>query len=314
MKKLLCTLLALTMLLTALSACGGKKDPDPTGTPQPTAPAAATETPAPTPLPTETPAPYPLAFPIGTEGRADLDGDGEEETILVTLSEPDEYGSRHACLSVNGADLTESLRSFDGAQLWDPDELYWVITDIDRADGVLELGIQDLGPSDDPFTNFFRYDAGALSFLGGVPGLVYMDYAESPLSFDGDGVIEGYLRYGVLQTWFGRASYRLENGGITLEPAEVYYALDPQTVTVLEPTAARASADEAAETTTLAIGTELTLLGSDNDTWVLCAAASGKESADELWLHLRDGGMEIETADGSYGYAWAVLDGLLFAD
>lgn len=316
MKKLLCTLLSLALLLASLTACGGKKNnPDPTDAPPPTAPAAATESPVPTQEPAETPSPYPIAFPIGLEGSADLDGDGEEETICVTLSEPDEYGSCHACLSVNGEDLTAALLSFDSvAQLNDPDELYWVVTDIDRADGVLEIAIQDLGPSDDPFTNFFRYDAGELTCLGGVPGLVYTDYAVSPLSFPGDGTIEGYLRYGVLQTWFGHASYRLNGDAFALEPAEVYYALSPQTVTVLEPTAARTSADETAETTTLAIGTELTLLGSDNDAWVLCAVANDKESADELWLHLRDGGMEIETADGSYGYGWSVLDGLLFAD
>ena len=311
MKKLISALLSLTMLLALFSACGKKTDPEPTAIPEPTAPAP--ETVSPVPEPAETPSPYPLAFPIGTEARADIDGDGAVETVCVYLSEPDEYDCRTACLSVNGEDLTDALRGFDTAQLSDPDEAYWALTDIDRADGALEIAIQDLGPSDDPYTNFFRYDRGALTCLGGVPGLVYMDYAESPLRFDGDGVIEGYLRYTVLQTWFGDASYRLEDDGIALEPAEVYYARQPQTVTVLEPAAARTSADETAKVITLDAGTELTLLGSDDAAWVLCAAPSGKESADALWLHLRDG-FEIETADGSYGYAWAVLDGLLFAD
>ncbi len=311
MKKLLSVLLSLTMLLALFSACGKKNDPEPTAAPEPVETPAA-ETPAPGPA--ETPETvYPLAFPIGTEARADIDGDGAEETVCVSLSEPDEYNCRTATLSVNGEDLTDALRGFDTAQLADPDEAYWAITDIDRADGTLEIAIQDLGPSDDPYTNFFRYEGGKLTYLGGVPGLVYMDYAESPLRFDGDGVIEGYLRYTVLQTWFGDASYRLEDGEIALEPAEVYYARQPQTVTVLEPTAARASADETAKVITLDAGTELTLLGSDDNAWVLCAAPSGKETADALWLHLRDG-FEIETADGSYGYAWAVLDGLLFAD
>ena len=311
MKKLISILLSLTMLLALFSACGKKADPEPTAVPAPTAPAA--ETPSPTPEPVETPSPYPLAFAIGEAARADIDGDGAEETVCVSLTEPDEYGYRSPCLSVNGEDLTDALRGFDSAQLADPDEGYWAITDIDRADGALEIAIQDLGPSDDPFTNFFHYKNGALTYLGGVPGLIRMDSVDTPLTFPGDGTIEGYLRYAVLQTWFGDASYRLEDGEITRVAEEVYYARQPQTVTVLEPTAARASADETAETITLDIGTELTLLGSDDNAWVLCATPSGKETADALWLHLRDG-FEIETADGSYGYAWSVLDGLLFAD
>ena len=125
MKKLISILLSLTLLLALFSACGRKNDPEPTAAPAPTAPAVGTPSPAPEPV--ETPSPYPLAFAIGEAARADIDGDGAEETVCVSLTEPDEYGYRSPCLSVNGEDLTDALRGFDSAQLADPDEGYWAI-------------------------------------------------------------------------------------------------------------------------------------------------------------------------------------------
>ena len=135
MKKFVCCLLAVLML-TALCACGGAKSPAATAAPQNT-PAPSTEAPAPqdTTAPTAPPATptpsspdYPKLIPMGETAHVDLDGDGTDEAVCVSLLQQDD-GFTFVTLHINGVDHTDNLYAED-AYFDCPDPDYWAITDV----------------------------------------------------------------------------------------------------------------------------------------------------------------------------------------
>ena len=311
MKRMI-SLLLIAAVLCSFAACG-KKDAPPAETP---APPAATTAPTPksTPEPTPVPVEYPIIVPIGEAAEADLDGDGTAESVRVWL-EDGEDGWTRACLTVNGPDFTDSLYLDSIAHLDCPDPDNWAIADIYSADGLLEIAVQDWGPSSDYYTNFFRYENGEVYPFGGVPGLIWDGTSgESDLSFEEDGFIESYMRLRVLQTWFAPARYEIApRGMLELVPQELYTATAPTAVTVKSPVLAYAApGDDAART--LETGTELLITGTDNAEWVQCVLSADKETQEALWLRLdSERSFQIQTPDG-FAFGDAVLDGLLFAD
>ena len=310
MKRII-SLLLCAAVLCSFSACG-KKEAPPAETP---APPAVTPAPAPkpTPEPTPTPVEYPVIVPIGETAEADLDGDGTDESICVWLKDGEDGWAR-ACLTVNGADFTDSLYAADAVRLDSPDPDTWAIADISPADGLLEIAVQDWGPSSDYYTNFFRYENGELVSVGGVPGLIRDSASgESDLAFAEDGTVESYMRLRVLQTWFAPARYEISGGTLALVPQELYTATAPTAVTVKSPVLAYAApGDDAART--LDAGTELLITGTDNAEWVQCVLSADKETQEALWLRLdSEHSFKIQTPDG-FVFGDTVLDGLVFAD
>jgi len=313
MKKFVSLLLAALFVLT-LAACGSA------AAPAPTAPPAATSAPAePTPAPTPAPAPeaapaeetpsYPILVPMGETACADLDGDGSAEEICVSIV-PDADGWDSVQLLLNGEDRTDSIY-IDGETWFDcPDTGFWAVTDVYSADNLLEIAIQDLGPSDDYYTNFFRYEGGEIYSFGGVEGLIWNSYSNSSdLSFDEDGFVRSYMRLDVLQTWYADVQYEIAPRGVLdVVPRETYEALVPTEVTVIAPLCAfNSKGDTAYET--LETGTALTLTATDNFEWVLADTGRGA-----VWLHLNpDNSYELETPAG-YVFDTDVLDGLCMAD
>ena len=339
MKKLTAILLVLTLVL-ALAACGltlpGAKPteppaavPDPTAMPTPTAAPAATETPAPTeaPAPTETPkqvetpapteeptpriSPYPLLIPIGTEATADLNGDGTDERVCVSLTQ-DPTGWQSVVLTLNGEDMSDTLDA-EGVYFDCPADDYWAITDIYSADGLLEIAVQEFGPSDDYYTHFFRFDGGGLYTIGGTEGLLWNAYRGSgDLSFDEDGFIGSYMRLHVLQTWFADVRYEIApREWLEVVPQELYYPNSPAHVTVKRTLLAYDGPD--GESFPVEPGTEMDVVATDDAEWIVCRS----ETEDwQLWFRLdtsQSYPMRIETPDG-FAEPWDALDGLLFAD
>ena len=70
------------------------------------------------------------------------------------------------------------------------------ITDIDKSDGYLEIGVAQAGPSDDYETYFYRYDGVEIISMGMIEGPIY------DMSIPGDGSVLSYKRGSVMQTWF----------------------------------------------------------------------------------------------------------------
>lgn len=317
MKKLLALTLCLALLL-ALVACGGKTEPDTPSAPPATAlPAAPTPDPTPAPAPTEPPVSYPILVPVGQEIAADLNGDGAEETLCVSL-ETDAYGGLRAHLTVNGTDMTGAMNEAAGS-IDCPDPDYYAVADIDASDDLLELAIQDWGPSSDYCTHFLRWDGSGLSGLGAVEGMIRnTGTQQADLIFDGKGTVSSYQRLAVLQTWWADVDWRIgETGVFAPVPQDVYTAKHLTPVTVTADILGYAAPDAGSASRTLAAGTTLTVTGTDNASWVRCTLEEGKETHEELWLRLTgesDYKYELETPAGGTIPCWDALDGLLMAD
>lgn len=308
MKKISAFLLALGLLL-GLSACA-------------VAPAAPTPTPArlPTPAPEQTPEPAPeptpksvgncTLMPLGEAGDFDLDGDGRTESVRVWLEpDPEEDWPLLVKVTVGGADLSAQLYNNDNS-ITAPDEGWWAVTDIDSSDGLLELAVQDWGPSDDLYTHFYRYEKGQLYSIGGVEGLIETDYGLGDIRLEGDGLVHSVHRLNVVQTWYAEADFTLVDGRLeVIAPPEGFLALHPTHVRVLRPVTAHDGMTE--DSYTIGEGAEMDLFLTDDENWFCASTASGD------WLHWftlnPESPFEVETPEG-YQPVWDVFEGLLFAD
>lgn len=159
-------------------------------------------------------------FPLGERCSFDLDGDGTMEELAFLIAE-----SGAPSLTVNGQDLSGALN-----QSMDLPAPTYVILNIDPTDHYLELGIQDDGPSNDPHTDLYRYEAGTLTQLGSINGYFDPTLADfrGAAVCNGDGTIRSFQRFGVLQTWFGTAQFTLQDGAVTMIPQEFYTRTDPE--------------------------------------------------------------------------------------
>ena len=320
-------LLPAALLVFSLAACSGTAPaaPEPTERPAATAAPEPTAAPAPTPDPTPEPTPEPTKAPanalsapyyeaheMGETVLHDLNGDGKDEEISVAL-EKNSYGNDAFRILINGKELAAAW--YAGGGCFDsPDETCWLLTDVDASDNMLEIAVQDWGPSDDLTTHFFRWEWGALTDLGEVEGFILFDGRPADAELDGKGCVSSYMRLHVLQTWWAAVQYRLDSdGSFSVQEQELYYAdrpaSDPQRVMTLcdlSGYTARSSEPE-----TIPAGTELAVLATDDIEWVLVRSVKPDK---EFWLHLDDErGLKLETPDG-WVYSWDALDGLSMAD
>lgn len=331
-KRFLYILMAAVLLLS-LCACGGDKTPAETAEPS-ASPDTVPETDAPEisagpatgsdiPVAGESNPPeavtvdqstvFPLLVGDGGTVFADLNGDGQNEEIrlLSRSSGRDEwlFGS----FMINGHEYADEIyeQGFSG---YDPDEGYYAITDIDKADGRLEIALQDVGPSSDYTTSFFAWDGTELDYLGTVEGLIfYSPELSEPISFgevklDGAGKISTTMRFKVLQTWWGEVEWKLENGELALCEQNVYNAVSENTITTKLEVTAYASQSLDSAKTSLPAGTELTVKACDNEAWVKATDSTGAER----WIYLEKGYV-VESA-GQQQYCWDAFDGLNMAD
>lgn len=303
MKKTAAVILALTMI-PALCACGSKAQTQ--TTPAPTQ-SAQTQT-------------YPQLVKSGDTVKADLNGDGTaEEICLNTTDKSPDTQPAITSFKINGTELSDKIYAA-GYSSNTHEDSYYAITDIDAADGKLEIAVMDYGPSDDLYTGFFRWDGKAIQYLGVVsgilPGVMQSNNADgydvSGVTFDGKGVVHSYVRLDVLQTWFASADWKIgSDGKLAVVPQELYYPVGGKTypVTALNDVTLYAKNDLKSETTTLKTGEKLTITATDNAQWVLAENAAGAE----CWLHLSEGGQSVDTPAGAV-YASQAFDGLVFAD
>ncbi len=255
------------------------------------------------------PSGFPVLVPFNTKMYADLNGDGIEESVCVSklVYRPMYHGPMFR-VELNGEDVSEILNE-EGVEAAYPGRDYWYITDIYTQDNLLEIAIFDEGPSDDPTVNFFRYDGSKLYFIGNIPGWIAAEGAGNAysMSFDHDGYIGSFMRLYVLQTWYSRVEYTISNREtLELVQQKLYYAMEETEVTAK---CALTAYDLDANTYRIEAGSKLTLLGTDNDEWVLFRLESDGR---ELYLRLHNQ-WEVETPEG-YVTPYDALDGLFSAD
>ena len=258
------------------------------------------------------PEPYYLAFVPGETAERDIDGDGKTEEVRVwTESRDDDMYDVY--VSVDGRELMAGLiEEGEGYGFIFPDDQCWLLTDLDTGDGMLEIAIQDWGPSMDLTTSFYRFESGKLKAVGIVEGFVCTNGEPSDVTFNGQGTVSSYLRLSVLQTWWGKAESSLDESGMLVLRQQDYYESDAETPQTVKALRSLFSYD-APDGTQILIeeGTELELLGTDNAEWVQARRTADGQA---LWLHLNpDSPFYVETPDGFAG-GWDVLEGLCMAD
>ena len=248
---------------------------------------------------------------MGETAFADLDDDGRDNAVRVWLEKDPEYGYWNvACLSIDGADLTDAMYSErDGNQYDAPDEFWWAVTDLDPSDGYLEIAIQDWGPSDDLTTSFFRFDGKELHYLGAPEGFLYFQNGPASMTLNGDGTLRSQYRLNVLQTWWSTVTYAPGvDGKLAVVPQDFYPStFSDQPITLTETLCAYDAPD--GSRSVLPAGTQARLVGTDDAEWIRLQPTEGGDA----WLHLTENGFSLEAPKGAVN-SWDALSDLFMAD
>lgn len=144
---------------------------------------------------------------------ADLDGDGQAETVEYSVLSPEGAPGSRCSLSIDGVSVDESLaeQGFNAVNV----HAECAAVDLDSADGYVELAVLEDGQSADYYTNFIRFDGEEAVYLGRVPGLIG-DTGYFPVTVNGDGSVSASILSGVLQNWAFAADYVLTDSGLKL--------------------------------------------------------------------------------------------------
>ena len=248
-----------------------------------------------------------MKLAMGERVSADLNGDGTAEIVRLWLS-GDENGFPVVRLSINDTDYSDAL--YELVQYFDcPDDTFWAITDIDAQDGLLEIAIQDWGPSDDLTTRFIRFDGSALSDLGCVEDFLFFPYQNGAVQILGRGRVHSEMRLDVLQTWWAETDYALgQDGKFAPVPQDYYESIyDEQAVTLLCDLYCYDAPD--GTRSILPADTTAALVGTDNVSWIKLMLADGGDA----WLHLTESGYHLECPEGTV-FVTEALSGLSMAD
>lgn len=315
MKKRISLLLVFAMLLICLVGCGGQEEPaveetpeveiaEPEITPEETPEESLPHEAAPAdPVPEE---PSDDAVTGGVKVRmgetytTDLDGDGQEDTIVCSYTQED-Y-SQKLSVVINGVECNDY-----NTRHWDYIQDYYYIVDLYTSDTYQEIAILDEGPSSDPISVFYYYHDTMLEECGQVAGFV----GSEQVTVHGDSTISAIKRLQILQTWWGYTTWVVnENHALEELPQEIYLptASSYVNVTLKQDLQAFTQMDTGAARQTLTAGTALTLTGTDNNTWVSVTADNNT-----YWIYLPDG-WSIDNGGAEAVWAEDLMDGLVYAD
>lgn len=244
---------------------------------------------------------------------ADLDGDGQEETVEYSVISRDGALGSHCRLSIDGVSVDESLaeQGFNAVNV----HAECAAVDINASDGYIELAVLEDGQSADYCTNFIRFDGEGAVYLGRVPGLIG-DTGYFPVTVNGDGSVTASILSGVLQNWAFAADYVLTDSGLELVEQdfytdERYKTADKETLIDIF---AYDTPDGGAERQVIKAGTALSLYGEggswdadegEHGAWALAEDASGAQ----YYLKVRELS-EIEDAAGAWVEATDAISGL----
>lgn len=261
---------------------------------------------------------YLVAEQMGDHVKLDLDGDGQEDELCITVEEMSYQKEKAAWKEpkltgfvINGLEFADPdgenpLEEYD-VNLVTPETDRYFITDLDTSDGVLEIALPDAGPSEDFATWYFHYRDGRLVPIGILPG-----YPDDEVSRrDGSGNVMAEGRLDLLQTWYATFSFALREEKLEMVPQSWYIPLQDfqNAVTMKQPLTLYAAPDREAETLTVAPSKQVvTFPSTDNDHWVQMRLEDGTEG----WLYLTDP-ITIQSGEESL-LAQDVFDNLNLSD
>jgi hypothetical protein len=221
----------------------------------------------------------------------DLDGDGIKDNISL------ETDGITYTLTVNYATATGSGEQIQGQ---------YKVVDIVPGDSLLEIVIEEYGPSDDYMSTFYRYNGETLIPMGKIQGLCGNNKAVK-----GNGTVLGQSRGSILETWYFQDEYTVNNQSQLIRaPKDFYHKLNYAQASPLKlktpflPFAKSPGSTEIAFT--LNQGEEVRFVGSDNIKWCLFETTDGRRG----WLEI-SGFWDIA---GTGITAGDVFEGLVLAD
>ena len=256
----------------------------------------------------------PSEQPLSTQNlSADLDGDGQAETVEYSVVSPEGALGIRCRLSIGGVSMDESLaeQGFNAVNV----HAECAAVDLDAADGYVELAVLEDGQSADYYTNFIRFDGEGAVYLGRVPGLIG-DTGYFPVTVNGDGSVSASILSGVLQNWAFAADYVLTDSGLELVEQDFYTDERYKTADkeALMDLSAYDAPENDAERHVIEAGTALSLYGEggswdagegSHGAWALAEDASGAQ----YYLKVRELS-EIEDATGTWVEASDAISGL----
>ena len=259
---------------------------------------------------------YYQALPAEEMYKVDLNNDGEIDRVTYTVT--NDYSFQLIVNSHIAGEIGENFL-----------ESAWFLTDLDIHDDYLDLAIQELGPSDDPFVCFYYLKENQLVYRGKVPGSICDPYSETlesdpyglgTIELDGLGGLNARARGDVMFTWFYSQPWVLDSAGqlmqieqdyiyLTGYDADAHLISDEYEITmkldlplVLEPGDTTASLVARSGETGYLVKT-------DNKKWVQMRTESGELG----WFELGDNAYSVIVGASEY-FSEEVFAGLDFAD
>jgi hypothetical protein len=210
----------------------------------------------------------------------DIDGDGASETIKYELVQTGDW-EYTTNIIING-------KTFDLSEYYYPETPLdgFYLTDIASYDGKLEIAILDEGPSYDPYTMFFRYEEGALSYIGMVDGFPFKEQNSGRYGFDGGNLVMGTARADLIETSYLDCYWWYDSSAGTLSMQEgamcSYQTFNPHKLYVDLPI--YITMDEDSPTRLLKAQEEVFFLASDLKEWILVEGKDGTRG----YVHVAD--------------------------
>lgn len=231
----------------------------------------------------------PVRVDIGTEFTTDLNGDSKDDTVYYGFQSVMDNGFEYEMplLRINGTEYDyKYLEDKFGVYVVSASDIGYYIMDIDTSDACLEIAILDMGPSNDPVTQFFRYDGKDPVYCGYVT-----DFPDNPtFSASGDGSITASRRLSILQTWWAPATWKLNAEGVLEEQiSDIYYPYqyatdESNTNHALSDLELYQEPDKNSASVTVKKGEVIRLTATDNLNWVQITSDDGTKG----WFYLHD--------------------------
>lgn len=245
---------------------------------------------------------YDRLVPVGAEVTKDINGDGQQDTILFEAIENPEDFVVTPKLTINGKDYSEQLEFENPAS-----DLYAVV-DLDKNDNYIELAISQYGASDDLETIFYHLETDAtLNEFGRISAI----WGDGRGYLKRNALICAQSRLEVVQTWSALFDWQVSVDGIKRIDEGMHYAnlSYAETNELLKDIDVYTKMDENGESYVLkASDGPVLLVGSDNYKWLAIQTKDQKE----VYVLLKDG-QTIVTKSGDLNVN-EVFSGLVNAD
>lgn len=228
--------------------------------------------------------------PIPSGTTLDYDQDGKLETL--TFNAPDDYH------------MNVRLAEGDAVTTWaieceNPSKKVY-LGDVDHGDGLLDLFVDEYGPSDDYFIYVAAIKSGGFMQRDSVPGAI------SQMKVNGKGTVSTMRRMSILMTWFARVSYRLNKAGKLVFVEQDSYSMDNyECMTKVDIPLKASPGASAATALTVPAGTKVKLVSTDDREWIKIKAPGGTG-----WLQMKDSTNLVNPGLSAYD----AFDGLNWAD